>query len=254
MSAPGFADRYARHLVLKGIGGPGQNRIAKAKVLIIGAGGLGSPAIAYLAAAGVGTLGIADDDKVSLSNLQRQFIHRSDGIDILKTRSAARFARDLNPEPEIITHDERITVSNADAIVAPYDLVLDGTDNFASRRLIAAAAARAEKPLISGAVSMLDGQLTLFAPFSIDKDGHLAPGFEDLYPDPVDDAALPTCEQAGVLGPTTGVIGSLMAMEALKWITGLGEPLIGRLLIYDGAGASVTRIAYTRQKIRRPDA
>lgn len=209
------------------MGGSGQQALKQARVLIVGAGGLGSPAIAYLAGAGVGMLGIADHDTISLSNLQRQVIHTTAGEGTGKAESAARFASALNPHVIVQTHgaaDE----SNAADILAGYDLVLDGTDNLASRRAVAAAARALDLPLVSGAVSMFDGQITIFAPGG--------PAFEALFPDEADDADLPSCEATGILGPLTGVIGTLMAMEAIKLITGIGEPLIGRVLSYDSKG------------------
>lgn len=241
--SPDETRRYARHLVLKGFGGPGQQALKAARVLVVGAGGLGSPAIAYLAAAGVGTLGIADDDRVALSNLQRQVIHRSDAVGAGKAESAAGFAAALNPHVDLRVHDLRIDTGNAKTLVAGYDLVLDGTDNFATRKAVADACQAAAIPLVSGAVSMFDGQVTIFAPHLARADGTPGPRFADLYPDGIDDADLPSCEATGILGPLTGVIGALMAMEAVKLIAGLGEPLIGRLLVYDGKTARFSEIA-----------
>lgn len=228
--------RYARHLVLKGIGGVGQQRLKAARVLVIGAGGLGSPVIAYLAAAGVGTIGVVDDDDVSLSNLQRQVIHSTASAGKPKVESAQAFVAALNPFVQIVPHRLRLSSENAAELISGYDLVVDGTDNFASRKIAALAAEAIEKPLVSGAVSMFDGQVTVFAPGG--------PGFGDLYPLDADEGDLPACEVVGVLGAVTGVIGTLMAMEAIKLVTGLGEPLIGRLLLYDGRAARFTEIAY----------
>lgn len=230
--------RYARHLLLKGMGGSGQQALQGARVLVIGAGGLGSPAIAYLAAAGVGRLGIADHDAVSLSNLQRQVVHATPGIGRNKAQSAADFAGALNPHVRVATHELRVDQGNAGALIAHYDLVLDGSDNLETRRAVAAACEGLARPLISGAVTMFDGQLTIFAP-------HLGgPRFTDLYPDEADDGDLPSCEANGVLGPLTGVIGTLMAMEAIKLIAGIGEPLIGRVLVYDGKGARFSEFSF----------
>jgi molybdopterin/thiamine biosynthesis adenylyltransferase len=228
--------RYARHLVLKGMGGGGQQALKAARVLVVGAGGLGSPAIAYLAGAGIGTLGIVDHDRVSLSNLQRQVIHTSAGIGENKADSAGRFAHALNPHVTIALHRERLTLDNAATIIGAYDLILDGTDNLATRRAVAATAEALRLPLVSGAVSMFDGQVTIFAPGG--------PRFADLYPPEADDADLPSCEATGILGPLTGIIGTLMAMEAIKLITGLGDPLIGRVLTYDGKGARFSEFSY----------
>jgi molybdopterin/thiamine biosynthesis adenylyltransferase len=223
-------------LVLRGIGGEGQQRLKAARVLVVGAGGLGSPVIAYLAAAGVGTLGVVDHDQVSLSNLQRQIVHATSAIGAPKAESAGAFVAGLNPHVQFVPHNERLTVENAGALVSGYDLVIDGTDNFSTRLTVADAAETAGRPLVSGAVSMFDGQVTVFAPGG--------PSFHDLYPVAPDEADLPACEVVGVLGAVTGVVGTLMAMEAIKLITGLGEPLVGRLLLYDGRAARFTELRY----------
>ena len=232
--SPEETRRYARHLVLKGMGGAGQQALKRARVLVVGAGGLGSPAIAYLAGAGIGTLGIVDHDAVSLSNLQRQVIHSEIGAN--KAGSAGRFAHALNPHVQIAVHAERLDAGNVASMLEAYDLVLDGTDNLATRRVVAAACQACGLPLVSGAVSMFDGQVTVFAPGG--------PRFGDLYPAEADDADLPSCEATGILGPLTGVIGSLMAMEAIKLITGIGEPLIGRVLTYDGKGGRFSEFGF----------
>jgi len=244
---PAERERYARHLVLKDIGGPGQNRLKAAKVLVVGAGGLGSPLLAYLAAAGVGTIGIADDDRVTLSNLQRQVIHTTSGIGTLKCESAAAFVSALNPELEVRTYAKRLTAESAPSVISDYDVIAEGTDSFASRAVLAAAAETAGKPMVSGAVSMFDGQLTVFAPHHTLAGGIAAPRFSDLYPQAPEEDALPVCEMVGVLGAVTGVIGTLMAMEVIKLITGTGEPLIGRLLLYDGRGARFSEFGYKRR-------
>lgn len=233
--SPDETRRYARHLVLKAMGGSGQQALKAARVLVVGAGGLGSPVIAYLAAAGVGTLGVVDDDAVSLSNLQRQLIHTTAGIGSNKAESAAAFAASLNPHVDLVSHPVRLTPVNADELVAAYDLIIDGSDTLATRRVVAATAAAAGKPVVSGAVSMFDGQVTVFAPGG--------PAFETLYPTDADDADLPSCELTGVLGPLTGVIGTLMAMEAIKLITNIGIPLIGRVLTYDSRDARFTELS-----------
>ncbi|MCB9992516.1 MAG: molybdopterin-synthase adenylyltransferase MoeB [Hyphomicrobiaceae bacterium] len=237
--------RYQRHIVLKGLGAPGQNRLKAAKVLVVGAGGLGSPVIEYLAAAGIGVLTIADGDRVSLSNLQRQVVHRTDGVGKLKVESAGEFVEALNPNVALTLHREMIgTAKDAERLAAAHDIVVDGTDTFAVRKMIATGAGRAHVPLVSGAVSMFDGQVTVFAPHLQTKTGDGAPGFSDLYPKDPPAEALPRCEDVGILGAVTGVIGTLMAMEAIKLITGLGEPLIGRLLIYDGRRAQFREVNY----------
>lgn len=236
--SPEETRRYARHLVLKGFGGAGQQRLKTAHILVVGAGGLGSPAIAYLAAAGVGTLSIVDPDTVSLSNLQRQVIHSQVSVGTSKAESAGHFAASLNPHVALELRAEAVTSANVDALVGAADIVLDGTDNLVTRRLVATTAERLGKPLVSGAVSMFSGQVTVFAP-------HLGgPVHAALYPDEASDDALPSCEANGILGPVTGVVGTLMAMEAIKLITGLGDPLIGRLLIYDAREARFSEIGY----------
>ena len=234
--SPEETRRYARHLVLRGIGGVGQQQLKAARMLVVGAGGLGSPVIAYLAAAGVGTIGVVDDDRVSLSNLQRQVIHTTAMAGTAKTESARQFAAALNPFVRVVPHETRLGAGNAAELIANYDLVLDGTDNFATRKMVATACEATGKPLVSGAVSMFDGQVTVFAPGG--------PDFSALYPDDLEEADLPACEVVGVLGAVTGVIGTLMAMEAIKLTAGLGEPLIGRLLLYDGRAARFTELSY----------
>jgi molybdopterin/thiamine biosynthesis adenylyltransferase len=232
--SPEEVRRYARHLVLKGMGGAGQQALKRARVLVVGAGGLGSPVIAYLEGAGIGTLGIVDHDSVSVSNLQRQVIHSEVGAN--KAESAAAFARALNPHVHTVIHAERLEAGNATALLDGYDLVLDGTDNLATRRVVAGLCEALGLSLVSGAVSMFDGQVTVFAPGG--------PRFGDLYPDDADDDDLPSCEATGILGPLTGVIGTLMAMEAIKLLTGIGEPLIGRVLTYDGKGGRFSEFSY----------
>lgn len=236
--SPEETRRYARHLVLKGFGGAAQQKLKAASVLVVGAGGLGSPAIAYLAAAGIGRLGIVDLDTVSLSNLQRQIVHRTEAIEQSKAESAAAFSRALNPHVVIEPHSEAITAENAVALLGDYDLILDGTDNLTTRRLVATTAEAQQKPLVSGAVSMFSGQVTVFAP-------HLGgPSHDALFAEEANDETLPSCELNGILGPVTGVIGTLMSMEAIKLITGVGSPLIGRVLVYDARDARFEEFAY----------
>lgn len=236
--SPEETRRYARHLVLKGMGGAGQQRLKAARIAVVGAGGLGSPAIAYLAAAGIGRLALIDHDNVSLSNLQRQVIHREDSIGRSKAESAAEFVSARNPHVGLNLFPTALTVENATDLLKDYDLVLDGTDNLVARRAVATACEALHLPLVSGAVSMFSGQVTVFAP-------HLGgPGHDALYPPQASDDALPSCEANGIMGPVTGVIGTLMAMEAIKLIVGLGTPLIGRLLVYDARDASFSELAY----------
>jgi molybdopterin/thiamine biosynthesis adenylyltransferase len=228
--------RYARHLVLKDIGGAGQQALKSARVAVIGAGGLGSPVIAYLAAAGVGTIGVVDNDTVSLSNLQRQIVHRTEDVGAGKAANAVRFVAAMNPFVTVVPHAARLDTSNAGELLGSYELVIDGTDNFDTRRIVAEAAAGLGLPLVSGAVSMWDGQVTVFLPGGR--------RFADLYPVTPDAADVPSCEAVGVLGAVTGVIGTLMAMEAIKLIAGAGDVLAGRLLLYDGRAARFTELEY----------
>ncbi len=238
--------RYARHIVLPEIGGPGQQKLKNANVLVIGAGGLGAPVLQYLAAAGVGTLGIIDDDVVSLSNLQRQVIHGTDDIDRPKTESAAEAIARINPHVKTVLHQVRLTAANAQELVSGYDLLVDGSDNFDTRYLAADIGEAAKIPLVSGAVGRFDGSLTVLKPYETDKDGNLLPGYRDLFPAPPPEGMVPSCAEAGVLGVLTGVIGSLMAMEVIKLITETSEPLVGRLLLYDGLAARFDTVRYKR--------
>ena len=237
-------ERYARHIVLPEIGGPGQQKLKSARVLIIGAGGLGSPVIAYLAAAGIGTIGIVDDDAVSLSNLQRQVIHRTETVGRAKTASAAAAIKAINPHVLTIAIDKRLDAENAEGLFAEFDIVVDGSDNFATRYAVADAAAKAERPLVTGAVGRFDGSLTVVAPFLTDEHGQPNPTYRDLFPEPPPAGMVPSCAEAGVVGALTGVIGTLQAMEVIKLVTGIGEPLIGRLLLYDGLGARFETMRY----------
>ena len=238
--------RYARHIVLSEIGGPGQQKLKAARVLVIGAGGLGAPLIQYLAAAGIGTIGICDDDTVSLSNLQRQVIHTTDRIGAPKTESAAAAVAALNPHVNIIRHDLRLTAENAPDILSGYDLMADGSDNFATRYLSADMAEQARIPLVTGAVGRFDGSVTVLKPYERGADGRLLPGYRDLFPEPPPEGMVPTCAEAGVIGAVTGVIGTLMAMEVIKLVTGAGGPLVGRLLLYDGLSARFDTVRYKR--------
>lgn len=239
-------ERYARHIVLPEIGGAGQQKLKRARVLVIGAGGLGAPVLEYLAAAGVGTLGIADDDTVSLSNLQRQVIHGTDAIGIAKTGSASAAIMRINPNVAVEPHQLRLTAENAPALVARYDIVVDGSDNFDTRYAVADACAAEGKPLVHAAVGRFDGSLTVLKPFETGADGKPNPGYRDLFPEAPPEGLVPSCAVAGVVGALTGVIGTLQAMEAIKLITGIGEPLVGRLLLYDALSARFDTIRYKR--------
>ncbi len=237
-------ERYARHIVLAEIGGPGQQRLKRARVLVIGAGGLGAPILQYLAAAGVGTLGIVDDDVVSLSNLQRQVIHDTDAIGVSKVASAERSIERINPHVAVELYELRLTADNAPGLVCGYDLVVDGSDNFATRYAVADACAAWRRPLVTGAVGRFDGSVTTLIPYTEGPDGRRNPSYRDIFPAPPPDGLLPTCAEAGILGALTGMIGSVMALEALKLLTGAGEPLIGRLMLFDAWSMRVETIGY----------
>jgi molybdopterin/thiamine biosynthesis adenylyltransferase len=242
--SPDELQRYARHIVLPEIGGSGQQKLKRARVLVVGAGGLGAPILHYLAAAGVGTLGIVDDDTVSLSNLQRQVIHSMETVGEAKVDSAASAIARINPHVTVEKHQLRLTQDNIKDVVSAYDLVLDGTDNFATRYAVADACAEAERTLITGAVGRFDGSVTVLKPFEKATDGRQNPSYRDLFPEPPPAGLVPSCAEAGVVGALVGVIGTLQAMEAIKLITGIGEPLVGRLLMYDGLGASFDTVRY----------
>ncbi len=237
-------ERYARHIVLPEIGGAGQQALKRARVLVIGAGGLGAPVLAYLAAAGVGRLGIVDDDTVSLSNLQRQVIHDTDALGMEKGESAKRAIARLNPHVAVVLHAVRLSAENAAGLVEGYDVVVDGSDNFETRYAVADACAAAEKPLVTAAVGRFDGSITVLVPFRSNAKGEPNPAYRDLFPEPPPEGLVPSCAEAGIVGALTGVIGCLQAMEAIKLITGIGEPLIGRLLLYDALAARFETIRY----------
>ncbi len=224
--------RYARHILLADVGGTGQARLRDASVLIVGAGGLGSPLALYLAAAGVGTIGIADHDLVELSNLQRQVAHTEARVGTPKAASAAAAMAALNPLVRVHAHDLRVDRDNVSALIARYDIVCDGTDNFPARFLLADAAWHAGKTLISAAVLRYEGQLSTFRP-GAGADGTPNPCYRCLTPAPPPPGLVPSCAEAGVLGPVTGVMGTLQATEVLKELLGIGEGLAGRLLIWD---------------------
>lgn len=243
-------DRYKRHILLPEVGGAGQQALKRAKILVIGAGGLGAPVLQYLAAAGVGTLGISDDDRVSLSNLQRQVIHDSGTLGEEKTDSAARAIARLNPHVRVISFNERFAPDNAGQQLSGFHLLIDGSDNFDTRYAAADAAERAGIPLVSGAVGRFDGSLTVLKPYEANENGELNPRYRDLFPSPPPPGLIPSCAEAGIIGALTGVVGTLMAMEAIKLVTGIGEPLVGRLLLYDGLGARFETVRYRRRASR----
>ncbi len=235
-------DRYARHIILREVGGAGQQRLLASKVLVVGAGGLGSPLILYLAAAGIGTIGVVDDDTVSLSNLQRQIAHRTADIGALKTASVAAAAGAINPDVKIVEHRVRLDAANAMELVSAYDVVCDGSDNFTTRYLLNDACYFAGKPLVSGAILQFSGQVSVFK-------AHLGaphPCYRCLFAEPPPPDLAPNCAEAGVLGALAGVVGSLQAVEALKEVMGIGQSLSGRLLLYDALDTTIRTIGVPR--------
>jgi molybdopterin/thiamine biosynthesis adenylyltransferase len=237
-------ERYARHLVLREVGGPGQAALKQSRVLVIGAGGLGAPVLLYLAAAGVGTLGVVDDDTVALSNLQRQIIHATREIGRRKVDSAAAAIDRLNPHVTVEAHPWRLKAANALELVARYDLVADGSDNFATRYLVSDACFLARKPLVTAAVGTFDGSLTTIRAHEKADDGRLNPTYRCLFPEPPPPGTVPACAEAGILGALTGVLGSLMALEAIREIVGFGEGLVGRLLMVDARSMRFETLTY----------
>lgn len=245
VNTPTFSEtelnRYARHIVLHELGGPGQKRLKQARVLVIGAGGLGAPALMYLAASGVGTIGVIDDDEVENANLQRQVIHRDADIGMPKVFSAQAAMLAQNPFVTVHPYHRRLTEENASDLFADYDLILDGTDNFKTRYLANRIAVEQGKPLISGALSQWEGQLSVFDP------ANDAPCYQCIFPEAPADGLAPSCAEAGVVGPLPGVVGSMMALEAIKVITGAGAPLRGEMLIYDGLYGESRKIGLQRR-------
>ncbi len=225
--------RYKRHLVLREVGAQGQQKLKAARVLVIGAGGLGSPVLLYLAAAGVGTVGIVDDDRVSIDNLQRQVLHTTAAAGTLKVESAAATIDGINPLVKVETFAERLTPDNALDIIARFDVIADGSDNFATRYLVADACFFAKKPLIYAALGALDGYVSVFKPYEKKADGTAYPTLRCLFPEPPPAGLVANCSEVGVLGPVAGVIGTLQATETIKEILLLGDSLAGRLMIYD---------------------
>ncbi|SIO29983.1 HesA/MoeB/ThiF family protein [Vannielia litorea] len=238
---PDELTRYARHIVLREIGGPGQKRLKAARVLVIGAGGLGSPALLYLAAAGVGHVTVLDDDTVDASNLQRQVIHRTDGQGRNKAESAAEAMAALNPHVKVTALAERLTLENGPALVAQADMILDGTDNSATRYLANDLAVAAGIPLVSGALSQWEGQISVFDP------AQGAPCYRCIFPEAPAPGLAPSCAEAGVMGPLPGVVGAMMAAEAVKLVTGAGSPLRGEMLIYDALWGETRKIRLKRR-------
>jgi adenylyltransferase/sulfurtransferase len=234
--------RYARHLILEEVGEEGQERLLKSRVLVVGAGGLGSPLLMYLAAAGVGTLGVVDDDAVDLTNLQRQIVHSTAAVGRPKVESAAETLAAINPEIAVERHKLRLDAGNAERLVARYDLVADGSDNFATRYVLNEACFRQRKPLVWSALFRFEGQLTTFAAW---REGN-APCLRCLFREPPPDGLVPRCETAGILGAVAGVMGTLQATEVLKELLGIGKSMSGRLMLYDALSAETRLINLKR--------
>lgn len=226
-------ERYARHIVLHGVGGPGQQRLKAARVLVVGAGGLGAPLLQYLAAAGIGEIGIVDDDIVSLSNLQRQVLHGTPDIGRRKVDSAADALARLNPHVRVRAHALRIAPGNARALIRDYDVIADGSDNFETRYAVSDACFHEKRPLVTAAVGTFDGSLTTLRPFERGPDGAWNPTYRCLFPAAPPPGTVTACSEAGVLGALTGILGSMMALEIIREITGFGHGLVGRMLLID---------------------
>ncbi len=239
-------ERYARHLVLRDIGGPGQQRLKKARVLVVGAGGLGAPLLQYLAAAGVGVIGVVDDDRVALSNLQRQVIHATEDVGRLKVDSARAAIARLNPHVAMETHALRLDETNARDLIAGYDIVADGSDNFATRYLVSDSCFYEKRPLVTAALGGFDASLTTLRPFECGADGRPNPTYRCLFPEPPPTGTVPSCEEAGVLGALAGVVGAMMALEVVREIVGFGEGLVGRLLLIDAGAMRFETLRYAQ--------
>jgi molybdopterin/thiamine biosynthesis adenylyltransferase len=237
-------ERYARHIVLREVGGPGQAALRRARVLVIGAGGLGAPVLLYLAAAGVGTLGVIDDDVVSLSNLQRQVIHATPDLGVPKVDSAAAVIDRLNPHVAVERHPVRLTAQNALEVLGSYDIIADGSDNFSTRYLVSDACYFAEKPLVTAALGPFDGTLTTIRAHEKGADGTPNPTYRCLFPEPSPPGTVPACAEAGILGALAGVVGSMAALEVIREIVGFGEGLVGRLVMLDARAMRFETLRY----------
>jgi molybdopterin/thiamine biosynthesis adenylyltransferase len=244
MFSPEEIERYARHIVLHGVGGPGQQKLKAARVLVIGAGGLGSPLLQYLAAAGIGEIGVLDDDQVSLSNLQRQVLHGTADIGRAKVESARAAIERLNPHVKITALPKRLTGDNACAIVRSFDVVADGSDNFATRYAVSDACYHEKRPLVTAAVGPFDGALTVLRPYEKSPLGEPNPTYRCLYPEPPPEGTVPACSEAGVLGALTGILGAMMALEVIREIVGFGDGLVGRLVLVDALGMRFETLRY----------
>lgn len=231
-------ERYARHIVLRDVGGAGQQKLLASRVLIVGAGGLGSPVALYLASAGVGTIGIVDDDDVSLSNLQRQILYGSDDIGQPKVARAKQALNTLNPDVSVETHHYRLTAENALELIKQYDIVADGTDNFDTRFLVNDACFLAQVPLVSAALGQFEGQLSTFKAYEDTE----APCYRCIFPEKPPPGVIPSCAEAGIIGAVAGVLGSLQALEVIKELLSLGQSMSGRLLIYDALSVSARTV------------
>ena len=242
--SPEELERYARHIVLREVGGPGQQRLKAARVLVVGAGGIGSPALLYLAAAGVGTLGVVDDDKVSLSNLQRQVLHATSDVGRPKTESAGAAIRRLNPHVVVEAHVVRLDASNALALISAYDVVLDGSDNFATRYLVSDACFFGKRPLVTAALGTFDATLTTIRAYEPGADGKPNPSYRCLFPEPPPPGTVPACAEAGILGALAGVAGSFAALEVIRALVGFGEGLVGKLLMIDARSMRFETLSY----------
>lgn len=237
-------ERYKRHLVLKDVGGAGQQKLKQAKVLVIGAGGLGAPVLMYLAAAGVGTVGIIDDDHVTLNNLQRQIIHATHRIEGAKVESAAEFLNALNPHVQVIQYPEKITAHNALEIISDYNVVADGSDNFETRYLVNDACYFAKRPLVFAALGPFDGHLTTFRAYEENENARPNPNYRCLFPESPPEGTVANCSEVGILGAIAGVLGTLQATEVLKEVLGIGEPMVGKLLMYEAKTTRFETIKY----------
>jgi molybdopterin-synthase adenylyltransferase len=237
-------ERYARHIVLREVGGPGQAALRRARVLVIGAGGLGAPALLYLAAAGVGTLGVIDDDVVSLSNLQRQVIHATPDLGLPKVDSAAAVIDRLNPHVAVERHPVRLTAQNALDLLGRYDIIADGSDNFSTRYLVSDACYLARRPLVTAALGPFDGTLTTIRAHEKGADGRPNPTYRCLFPEPPPPGTVPACAEAGILGALAGVVGSMAALEVIREIVGFGEGLVGRLVMLDARAMRFETLRY----------
>jgi len=242
-------ERYARHIVLREVGGPGQQALKEASVLVVGAGGLGAPALMYLAAAGVGSLGVVDHDVVSLSNLQRQIIHTTPDIGRRKADTAAERIYALNPHVLFAAHATRMNADNAMELIGGYDVVLDGSDNFETRYLVSDACFLAGRPLITASLGTFDGSLTTIRAHERNAQGELNPTYRCLFPEPPPPGTIPTCAEAGILGALAGVLGSMMALEAIREIVGFGEGLVGKLLMIDARNMRFETLNYKRDPL-----